>query len=160
MRLGAEDERVSMNGRAGLKTGAELVFGELLEIRAGLDDGSFAFLAKKVNEPIGGDGGSGIVAANSFTPNFLTSFGRDTRGKSALVINHVNVIFDKKQRRFFGHTTSLKTPCDFGLCRAIFLIGFHGQQLTLAKPSGKKTEVMAEYGPGTCAVLLPLNHAP
>ena len=96
MRLGAEDERVAVNGRAGHETGGELVFGEFLEIRAGLDDGGFAFLAKKVNTPIGGDGGSGIVAANSFTPNFLTSFGRDTRGKSALVINHVNVIVDKK----------------------------------------------------------------
>ena len=160
MRLGAEDERVIANGRAGHEAGGELIFGEPLEIRTGLNDGGFAFLAKKVNTPIGGDGRSGIVAANSLTPNFLTSFGRDTRGKPPLVINHVNVILDEKQRRFFGHTASCKTPCDFGLFRTIFLIGFHSQQLTLAKTSGKKTEVMAEYGTGTCAVLLPLNHAP
>ena len=96
MRLGAEDERVIANGRAGHEPGGELVFGELLEIRTGLNDGGFAFLAKKVNTPIGGDGRSGIVASNSLTPNFLTSFGRDTRGKSALVINHVNVILDEK----------------------------------------------------------------
>ena len=81
MRLGAEDERVITNGRAGHEAGGELIFGEPLEIRTGLNDGGFAFLAKKVNTSIGGDGGSGIIAANSFTPYFLTSFGRDTRGK-------------------------------------------------------------------------------
>ena len=96
MRRGAENERIIANGRAGHEAGGELVFGEFLEIRAGLDDGGFAFLAEKVNAPIGGDGGSGIVAANSFTPNFLTSFCRDTRGKPPLVINHVNVILDEK----------------------------------------------------------------
>ena len=55
MRLGTEDERVAVNGRAGHETGGELVFGELLEIRSSSDDGGFTFFAKKINTAICGD---------------------------------------------------------------------------------------------------------
>ena len=74
MRLGAEDERVAVNGRACHEAGGELVFSEFLEMRAGLDDGGFAFLAEKVNASIGGDGGSGIVASNIAHSNFPHQF--------------------------------------------------------------------------------------
>ena len=91
MPVTAEIEGFAGDGDGGEGAFVDRVFGELGVFFGGRDDGAFAFLAEEINAAIGGDGRSGMVAADAMLPMGLAGFGVEAGGDT-VVANHVDLI--------------------------------------------------------------------
>ena len=62
------------------------------EDKAHLVRDGFSFLAKGINPAVGHNRRGGIIATQSFAPNFLSGFRVHAGSQAALVIHHIKVI--------------------------------------------------------------------
>src|SRR5262249_4981577 len=141
----AEVEGFAGDGGGGHKAVGELVFGEDVELAAGVDDVEFAFFAARVEVAIGEDGGGGAGAGFSGAPgpNDVARFGIETGGNAAVVDGEEQAV-GESDAGFVG-CGFLQPPDEVGGGEGAMAAEFEGEESGLAKARRDVDQAVADH---------------